>query len=127
MPAVSTRHIESLLPIASGGSAPSNTVAPVASGTPRIGSTVTTTNGTWTDNGSPTFTYQWQRDVLGNASYSNIGSATSSSYVLGPLDDLCNVRCVVTDTDSNGSGTANSNSILDLTIQVLPGFRFGFR
>lgn len=105
---------------AAGGSAPANTVAPVASGTATVGSTVSVTNGTWTDNGSPTFTYQWQRDLLGNASYSNIAAATSNTYVLTLLDDSCNVRCVVTDTDSNGATAANSNSILDLTDRAVP-------
>lgn len=96
-------------------SPPSNTGAPVVSGTATLGSTLTTTNGTWTDAGSPAFTYQWQRDVLGNASYSNIAAATASTYVLTLLDDSCNVRCVVTDTDVNGATPANSNGILDLT------------
>lgn len=95
--------------------APSNTVAPVASGSTTIGSAVSTTNGTWADAGSPTFTYQWQRDVLGNGVYTNIATATASTYTLVALDDACNVRCVVTDTDVVGATSANSNSILDTT------------
>lgn len=96
-------------------SAPANQTAPVASGSTTVGSVVSTTNGAWADDGSPTFTYQWQRDVAGNAVYSNIGSATSSSYTLVTADNLCDVRCVVTDTDSHGATPANSNSILDTT------------
>jgi hypothetical protein len=96
---------------ADAGSAPSNSVAPAVTGTTTVGQTLSTTNGTWTDDGSPTFTYQWQRDVAGNSSYSNIGSATSSTYVLVNADDACHVRCVVTDTDSNGNTSANSNAV----------------
>lgn len=95
--------------------APVNTVAPVASGATTVGSVVSSTTGTWSDAGSPTFTYQWQRDVLGNGVYSNIATATASSYTLVILDDACNVRCVVTDTDVVGATSANSNSILDTT------------
>ena len=90
---------------------PTNTVAPAVSGTAKVGSTLTTTNGTWTDDGSPTFTYQWQRDNSGGGSYSNISSATASSYTLVSADVACNIRCVVTDTDSHGSTPANSNAL----------------
>jgi hypothetical protein len=89
--------------------APANTVAPAVTGTATVGSVLTTSNGTWTDDGSPTFTYQWQRDNAGGGSYSNISSAKSSTYTLVDADDACQVRCVVTDTDSNGATSANSN------------------
>ena len=40
--------------------APSNTTPPAVTGTPKVGQTLTVSNGTWT--GSPTgYTYQWQR------------------------------------------------------------------
>lgn len=94
---------------------PTNTVAPVASGSTTVGSVVSSTTGTWADAGSPTFTYQWQRDVLGNGVYTNIAAATSSTYTLVILDDGNDVRCVVTDTDVVGATAANSNSILDTT------------
>lgn len=89
---------------------PANTVAPAVTGTTTVGQTLSTTNGTWT--GSPTsFSYQWQRDNQGGGSYSNIGSATATSYMLVDADDACNVRCVVTATNSGGSTAANSNSV----------------
>jgi hypothetical protein len=88
---------------------PGNTVAPVVSGTTQRLQTLTTTDGTWT--GSPSgYTYQWQRDDSGGLSYSNIASATASTYLLAASDVGCNVRCVVTATNVTGSTSANSNA-----------------
>ena len=86
------------------GSLPVNTVAPVVSGTATVGSTLTTTNGTWLGAPAPTFTYQWQRGV------SNISGATSSTYVVQLADVGNTLRCVVTGTNAVGSASANSNS-----------------
>lgn len=93
------------------GSAPGNTVAPAVTGTSHVGQVLTTSNGTWTDDGSPTFTYQWQRDNSGGGTYSNITSATSSTYTLVDADDGCQVRCVVTDSTPDGNASANSNAL----------------
>lgn len=86
------------------GSLPINTVAPAVSGTATVGSTLSTTNGTWTGAPAPTFTYQWQRDV------SNISGATSSTYVIQSADVGSTLRCVVTATNPSGAVSANSNS-----------------
>ena len=62
-----------------GGGVPANTAAPVASGSLTVGSTLSCTQGTWTN--SPTsYAYQWQR---GGA---NISGATSASYVTVTAD-----------------------------------------
>src|SRR5581483_5593896 len=90
---------------------PVNTVAPAVTGTTTVGQVLTSTAGTWTDDGSGVKTYQWQRDNTGGGSYSNIGSATSSTYTLVDADDACNIRCVVTDTDGVGATAANSNAV----------------
>lgn len=84
--------------------APVNTVAPVVSGTATVGQTLSSTTGTWTGVPTPTFTYQWQR------SGSNIGGATSSTYVLVAADYTNTIRCVVTATNSSAAVSANSNS-----------------
>lgn len=93
------------------GTAPVNTVAPAISGTQHVGQVLTTTNGTWTDDGSPTFTYQWQRDNSGGGVYSDITGATSSTYTLAAPDDTCNVRCNVTDSTLDGNSLAHSNAL----------------
>ena len=87
----------------SGGAIPpAIVVAPVISGSTSLGSTLTSTTGTWTGIPIPTFTYQWRRGA------SPIGGATSSTYVTVVADSLANITCVVTAT--NVVGTANSAS-----------------
>lgn len=95
-------------------SPPSNTLPPVVTGVPIVGSVLTSTHGTWTDDGSPTYSYQWQRDNLGGGTYSDIGGATAATYTLVDADVQCSVRCVVTDTDSNGATQAASNALIIL-------------
>ena len=95
------------LPVASNAlsilGVPVNTAAPVASGSLTVGSTLSVTNGTWTN--SPTFTYQWQR---GGA---NIAGATAATYVTVSADGGTAVGCLVTATNSSGSGSAASNTL----------------
>lgn len=79
------------------GAAPINTVLPVISGTLNVGDTLSVTTGTWTGNPIPTYTYQWRVDG------SDVGGATTNSYVLQPGDATFMVDCRVTATNSEGS------------------------
>ena len=87
-------------------SAPSNTAIPVITGTLRIGSTQTTTNGTWTNSPS-SFTYQWQSSNNG-ISWTNISGATAITYV--PTFDICNAQIRVVVAAIGGGDTATVNS-----------------
>jgi hypothetical protein len=80
-----------------------NTIAPVISGSPLVGQTLTTTNGTWTS--SPTFTYQWQRNG------SPISGATSATYVALTADIGNIVTCAVTGTVTGNSILSTSNGL----------------
>jgi hypothetical protein len=83
---------------------PVNTLAPVISGTPTTGQTLSTTQGTWTNN--PTsYAYQWLRN--GSA----IGGATASTYLLDSADAGGNISCRVTASNSGGAAGANSNTL----------------
>lgn len=83
---------------------PVNTVAPVASGTVQIGTSLSCTTGTWTN--SPTsYSYQWQRDGV------DIPGATSSSYSAVTADIGPVLRCRVTATNSSGSVSAISSTL----------------
>jgi prepilin-type N-terminal cleavage/methylation domain-containing protein len=94
------------------GATPSNTVAPVASGTAKDGQTVSTTNGTWA--GTPTIssTYQWQFSASSGGPWSNIGGATSSSYAI-PYGTYTGkyLRAEVTGTNVYGNSSASSNAL----------------
>jgi alpha-tubulin suppressor-like RCC1 family protein len=80
---------------------PVNLTVPVVSGLAEDGETLTSTTGTW-DKDPYSFTFQWQRGT------SNIGGATSSTYVIQAADVGSTLRCVVTATNGIGSTPANS-------------------
>lgn len=89
--------------------APYNTVAAAVTGTVRVGSTQTTTNGTWSN--SPTsYSYQWQSSSNGIA-WSNIGSATNSTYVPTFAQANLQIRVIVTATNAVDTATVTSNVV----------------
>lgn len=94
-----------ILAKANAGTAPVNTIAPVISGSTSVGSTLTTTTGTWTGTPVISYTYQWYRGA------SQIVGATNSTYVLVSADVSNSIKCRVTATNAFGSANADSNSI----------------
>jgi hypothetical protein len=84
-------------------SVPVNTAAPVISGTPTVGQTLTTTTGTWIGVPTPTYAYQWQRAGV------NISGAINSTYILVNADAGADIRCVITATNAAGNSSVNSN------------------
>jgi hypothetical protein len=85
--------------------APVNTTAPSIVGTATTGSTLTCTTGTWTGVPSPTYSYRWQRNGA------NITGAIAAAYVLQVADEGQTIRCVVTAANSQGTASANSNTV----------------
>jgi hypothetical protein len=93
---------------------PVNTFAPLISGNAYVGSTLKTTNGTWT--GSPhTFTYQW---YIGDLA---IHGATSVTYPVKFADGKKQIKCQVTATNSAGSSSPATSSNF-VTPQYPPPF-----
>jgi hypothetical protein len=94
-----------VLAVSAFAAAPGNSAPPTITGTPQVGSTLTTSNGTWT--GTPTsYGYQWQRCT--GTTCTNISGATTQSYVVRQADAGHTLRSVVTATNADGSSTANS-------------------
>jgi len=102
---------------------PTISSSPTITGTARTGSTLTASSpGSWT--GSPTsYAYQWQRATSGG-SYSNIPSATSSSYDLTDTDIDKYIKVSVIATNSVGSSSAALSAatsiVVDLADSVVP-------
>ena len=108
---ISSTTISPLSPKRSGGGAtPSNTVAPVISGSTTVGSVLTTTDGTWTGTTPITYTYQWKRGGVA------IAGATNNTYTTVNADIGENITCEVTATNDYGSDVAISN-IVNVTIE----------
>lgn len=92
-------------PSVSVNSLPVNTVAPVFSGTPEVGETGTTNNGTWTGYPAPTFTYQVERDGV------DVSGEEAASYLFAAADDETDVNITVTATNVRGSVSVDSNAL----------------
>lgn len=99
-----------ILARANAGTPPVNTVAPVISGTQVVGSSLSSTTGTWTGTPLINYTYQWYRGAT------LISGATSSSYTLVQADagNTSNITCQVTATNAIGSATATSNTLAQI-------------
>lgn len=92
------------------GELPSIIMNPILSGIPLVGETLSVTTGTWAGSSPITYAYQWQFSTDNGANWSNIPSATSSTYVISSTYTGNLIRAVVTATNSINSASANSNS-----------------
>ena len=95
--------------------AAANTSAPAVSGTLKVGSTLTGSQGSWSGTPTPTYGFVWARcSATGSASATLPGTctlidgATSSTYVLASADYSNYLRLGVTATNSAGSATMYS-------------------
>ena len=92
---------------------PFNIVTPVIYGDVLVGSTLTSTTGTWGGYPAPTLTYQWYRGAVA------IPSATNNTYVTQVADSGQSITCHVTGTNTNGSAVAISNTITPISPQTI--------
>ena len=101
--------------IASATTPPANTAAPTVSGTAKVGQSLSTANGTWTGDPTPTYTYQWQVSDDGATGWANISGATSSTFTLTSAQAGKYLRSQVTATNVAGSATADSAATAQVT------------
>lgn len=101
-------------------SGPANTSLPSISGSGINGQSLSTSDGTWSDNGQSITgtTYKWQRNT--GSGWSDISSATTSTYSLTANDVGATVRSVVSKTNSAGTSAAYSNTSATI-LPLAPG------
>lgn len=75
---------------------PVETSPPVILGNPAVGSTLSVSNGVWTNGPILSTTYQWQRRLHTSDAFVNIAGATTASYVVQAGDAGYYIRCQVT-------------------------------
>ncbi len=98
-------------------SPPTNDTPAVIAGTVTVGKTLTATPGDWT--GEDSVAGKWQSATTSGGVYSDIGGATSSTYVLVTGDTLKYIRYLETATNGSGSATQASNVLGP--VRALPG------
>jgi len=82
------------------GDPPVNTVRPDTTGDAKVGSVLTTTQGTWTGTAPITYAYQWYSGI------NTIAGATTNTYTVQASDLGNAVICQVTATNALGGATA---------------------
>jgi len=96
-----------ILATAAAAAAPQNTSAPTISGTPKVGSPQTASDGTWSN--TPTsFAYQWQRCASDGTACGDITAGTTKAYTPASGDVGHTLRVVVTATNADGKASATS-------------------
>jgi hypothetical protein len=94
---------------------PASTAAPVISGTPAVGQTLSCADGLWTGIGKLEYTRQWLRDGT------PIAGASGSTYAVQAADVGHGLSCEVTAKNEIGSVNATSNVLtVPLPIAAVP-------
>jgi hypothetical protein len=92
---------------------PRNIGEPHITGTPRVGQTLRTSNGTWTGTVPITYEYRWfrceGRGAPDASDCARISNATDNAYVLRQADAGFRLRSRVIATNADGSASATSN------------------
>jgi Ca2+-binding RTX toxin-like protein len=92
---------------------PVNASAPMVSGTPDVGQTLTGSDGTWTGFEPIEFAYQWQNGD--GTTWTDIAGANASTYVVRVADSGKRLRLVV--TASNEDASASESSVATAVVQ----------
>jgi len=100
------------------GPFPVSTTAPAISGLTAVGSTLTSSTGTWNSGGTFDYTYQW------TSNGANITGATSSTYVTQARDAGRSIGCKITATGQQATNeTATQASSNVITVESGASYR----
>ena len=98
---------------------PVNSLAPSVTGIARTGETLSASTGTWS--GTPTaYAYQWKRSLTSNGSYSDIPTATSSTYLVPESDVGYYIKAAVVASNVAGSSSAVLSSQTSVVVDIAP-------
>jgi hypothetical protein len=106
--------------VVEGAAALQNTSAPIISGTARVGSTLTTTAGSWLGTGAIAYSYQWQRCDLFGAACAPIAGATAATYVPENQSIGQTLRVVVTAAELGGTVAQVSQPTQSVAAEAAP-------
>lgn len=94
--------------------------APIVTGTNRVGITLSTTNGTWSN--TPTsYSYQWKSASASGGAYSDIANANSSTYELAAGDVGRYLKVSVVASNTSGASSASLSSATAVVANYLAG------
>ena len=98
---------------------PVNSLAPSITGIARTGETLSASTGTWS--GSPTaYAYQWKRSSTSSGSYTDIPSATNSTYLVSESDVGYFIKAAVVASNVAGSSSAVLSSQSSAVVDIAP-------
>src|SRR3982751_3984372 len=102
------------LAFARSAAVPQNTAVPQISGTAKEGSTLTASNGTWS-NAPTSFTYQWRRCASDGTACGDITGATKATYtpVAGDVSHTLRVEVTGSNTDGKATATSQPTNVID--------------
>lgn len=90
--------------------APSSVTAPVISGSPVEGQTLSVTSGSWAGDTPITYAYQWKACDSSGASCSDLVGETGQTHIVAAAELGKTIRVLVTATNDAGSSTALSEA-----------------
>ncbi|MEA2149684.1 MAG: hypothetical protein QOD69_1514 [Solirubrobacteraceae bacterium] len=100
---------------------PVNSVTPVVTGTASVGSTLTSTTGTWSGSTTMAYARQWMRCTsAATTSCTAISGATAATYVPVTADAASYVRVRVTASNVKGAVVVLSEPTAAVVVPVLP-------
>src|SRR3954468_4127329 len=92
------------------GGKPRNVTPPAITGTPRQGTALSASPGTWSPSGT-SYGYVWERSFDGGASWTPIAGAAAAGYTPGASDIGSTLRVTVTATNPYGLAGATSPAV----------------